>query len=461
MDFRRQRLLAIIALLAITFFVYIHSSGSEQPLTHYASTGTLLNLPDLPPANGTLGFGAIAAVSRATSERRDGLVLAANITEIDITIPLQPVWTDEDLANIRAENNSRITNGSALAWLGHHNVLRWFLDSNLETVLILEDDVDWDIHLRTSQIPKAAAAVRHLMAANAPDRAYAEKHYLDPIKSGGYWGPANITWDILYLGHCGDIFSPSKWNFRVPRAAFEDHTMPPRAELHRETRKFLDSLDIPEDTRMIHRSIFPLCTFGFALTRNAAYRLLHEIAPRETAGGTEAYDVRILEACRDEGLRCWSAQPELFHHMDAPSEIAIVNKAIKEQEKKEEEAKKKKEEEAKKKQEEDAKNGIGNEGEKPHENKPQAAGQESEHPQESKDKIKDKEAGIDVKKIVTDAQGRLQGPLTGRAPNIQCGARSKNFRTKNPKTLEYLREVVGRQGTCLRDVVEEDMSRNP
>lgn len=262
----------------------------------------------------------MVAVSREGSPRREGLLLAANITEIDITIPAQPKWTDEDVKHLRADKDSTITRGSALAWLGHLNALRWFLSTDLETVIIMEDDVDWDIHLRTSQIPAAAAAVRQLVS-----------HQTEPAgllkykpELNNFWGNVS-TWDILYLGHCGDIFKPSSWNFRVPRAMYRDDTLPSRTEMHPYTSKFLESIDVPEDTRLIHQSIFPLCTFGFALTRNAARRLLNEVAAREADGGTMAYDVRVLEACRDLGFRCWSANPELFHHMDAESEIATVN----------------------------------------------------------------------------------------------------------------------------------------
>jgi hypothetical protein len=67
-------------------------------------------------------FGAVIAVSRQQSPRRNGLLLAANITEIDISIPTQPAWTTQDINNLHAEHISTITRGSALAWLGHLHV---------------------------------------------------------------------------------------------------------------------------------------------------------------------------------------------------------------------------------------------------------------------------------------------------------------------------------------------------
>jgi len=384
---RGQRLgiFAILAFLAI-YFLNRWRSNVGFTSSNSLPTGPILDYQKLPAANSTLGFGAVVAVSRATSPRQESLILAANITEIDITIPSQPSWTDADLMTIVADHGSQITRGSALAWLGHLNVLRWFLNSTLSTILILEDDVDWDIHLRTTQIPAVAATTRQLLSSPSQKR----RAVLNPSAAGTYWGPTD-SWDILYLGHCGDNFRPSRWNFATPRLAFRDPTLPLRKDLHSDTSKFLDAIEVPEYVRLVHQSMFPLCTFGFALTRSSAARLLTELAVKERDGGTQAYDVRVLEACRDEGLRCWSTNPELFHHMDAPSEIAIVNSA-----------------------------------------------------------------GAAAETKTTEAQGRLVGAPEGQALNIKCGVRSKEFFTRDQERMEYLRQVVGREGKCLRDDKERD-----
>jgi hypothetical protein len=54
------------------------------------------------------------------------------------------------------------------------------------------------------------------------------------------------------------------------------------------------------------------------VTRDSARRILADLSS-EGESGTVAYDVRILEACRDMGYRCWSVNPELFHHIDDQS----------------------------------------------------------------------------------------------------------------------------------------------
>jgi len=373
-----------LGIFAITLFLTIyllHRWRSSPGYTTYKllPTGDILDYRKLPPANSTLGFGAVVAVSRATSPRQESLILAANITEIDVTIPSQPSWTDADLMTIVADHGSQITRGSALAWLGHLNVLRWFLNSDLSTILIIEDDVDWDIHLRTTQIPAVAATTRHLLSTSLSQ---SRRSILDPDAVGTYWGPPD-SWDVLYLGHCGDNFRHSRWNFATPRLAFTDTTIPLRKDLHSDTSQFLDAIELPEYTRLVHKSIFPLCTFGFALTRSSAARLLNELANKERDGGTQAYDVRVLEACRDEGLRCWSTNPELFHHMDAPSEISIANSA-----------------------------------------------------------------GFAAESL--DDRGGLTETAEAKALNIKCGARSKEFFTRDKSKMEELRNMV-RQGKCLRD----------
>jgi hypothetical protein len=47
------------------------------------------------------------------------------LTGIDVVIPEQPIWTDEDVEAFRNKEKSHITKGSVLAWMGHLNTLRW------------------------------------------------------------------------------------------------------------------------------------------------------------------------------------------------------------------------------------------------------------------------------------------------------------------------------------------------
>ena len=231
-----------------------------------------------------------------------------------------------------------------------------FLKSGLETALILEDDVDWDIRLRSVQIPLAASAARQLLP---PARTH---HPLANFRSDGthYWGNHN-AWDVLYLGHCGDYFdevtedgpNTARQSFNLsalPHVLYRDPTLPSRTDLHPFTRMLFNLLRIPEKSRVLHRSKFPLCSFGYAVTRPAAERLLNDLAPPQyTKNGPRAFDVALLHACNKgtrppssmrnsntskwrpnrsprstqpaPGLRCWTLNSELFHHMPGRSQI--------------------------------------------------------------------------------------------------------------------------------------------
>lgn len=74
--------------------------------------------------NSTLGFGEIYVVSRPESPRRDSIVQAANVTGLRLSIPAQPIWTQEDEHDFRLAQNSSIDKGSLHAWLGHLHALR-------------------------------------------------------------------------------------------------------------------------------------------------------------------------------------------------------------------------------------------------------------------------------------------------------------------------------------------------
>lgn len=109
---RRRTLLLSAIFLAILIFLF-----NQLRLVHRPET--------LSPSNSTLGFGTIIAVSHVQSPRRPALLWAANLTDLEIVIPEQREWTEGDLQEFRANESSTISRGSALAWLGHLNALKW------------------------------------------------------------------------------------------------------------------------------------------------------------------------------------------------------------------------------------------------------------------------------------------------------------------------------------------------
>ncbi|KAF2126863.1 glycosyltransferase family 25 protein [Dothidotthia symphoricarpi CBS 119687] len=419
----RKRPLPLLVACTLFFIVlFYHKARAHRIYQQWSSSSLVESVESHPtklPANRTLGFGAVVVVSKPDSERRHSLVQAANVTDIDLTIPQQPNWTEGDVYRFR-NWQSGAQRGSILAWLGHHNALRWFLDSGLETALILEDDVDWDIRLRSVQIPLAASAARQLL----PSKRVAN-HGRDHAQ---YWGDHD-AWDLLYLGHCGDYFEEvteegptGKVHFNLssmPHVLYKDETLPDRSNLHPFTQSLFGALQLPAQSRLLHRSKFPLCSFGYAVTRPAAMRLLGELAPPILkANGPRAYDVALLHACnkgskkpqhtsyakghhsahdhstlnhshKPPGLRCWTLNSELFHHMPGRSQIAEIGE------------------------------------------------------------VEGVESGVPP----VDAAGEAQVESRNETTNIDCGFWSGAFAFDDDDTedLQYLQEHVGRQGKCLKD----------
>ncbi|KAF2179866.1 glycosyltransferase family 25 protein, partial [Zopfia rhizophila CBS 207.26] len=237
-------------------------------------------------------FGAVLAVSHAKSPKRKDLIYAANLTDIGITIPEQPVWTDDDLRAFRSEEKSRIRKGSALAWMGHLNTLKWYgtFITHCAPSLTLEDDIDWDIRLCTSQIPLAAASIRQLLSNSTSSLNLAPTTY---------WGSLS-SWEILYLGHCGDHFHASQLQ-KYPYQAYQNTSLPLLSHLDPKTAQFVTDPGLPEFTRIAYRSYWPLCTFAYAVTCASAQR--------------------ILEAYRYRDWECYTVNPELLHHVEGVCEI--------------------------------------------------------------------------------------------------------------------------------------------
>lgn len=84
--------------------------------------------------------------------------------------------------------------GSAKAWLAHLHLLEHVISLGLETVLIMEDDVDWDVDLRSRQMELVVNNVRNFTGVRSDD--------LLTIS------PYGDAWDVLWLGHCGAEMRP-------------------------------------------------------------------------------------------------------------------------------------------------------------------------------------------------------------------------------------------------------------
>ncbi|MCJ1476692.1 hypothetical protein MMC13_005360 [Lambiella insularis] len=265
--------------------------------------------PDLSAGNSTLGFGIILAVSSNKTEetawRQDGLVAAANRTGLDITIPPQPVFANADLRQLTdgKEGDFGLPQvGHAQAWLGHVHVLKNFLASSLSTALLLEDDADWDVSIR-SQTTLLAQALSQPITPSSPST-------LSPPQLS--LPPSPLAWDVLWLGHCGDSHLSAP--FTRPYADPSTLPAPLLRGLYHE--------NLPNGTRLLHPSAAPVCSFAYAVTRAGAAQLLALSPPFSAAkpdphpaeATAPAWDLQLSGACAQGRVRCVTVNPELMHH---------------------------------------------------------------------------------------------------------------------------------------------------
>ncbi|ROW02558.1 hypothetical protein VPNG_07846 [Cytospora leucostoma] len=282
--------------------------------------------------NDTLGFSKIFVVGLPErSDKRDALTLTAALTGFHVefidgvrgeSIPDKAVPFGVDRHALMETNLG--------SWRGHMNAIRKIVEEDLESALIMEDDMDWDVRLR-SQLEDIAKGTRTLLGnggSSGPDR---------PVS------PYGDGWDVMWVGHCGEPFPetleenrdkpedhPGARYMRQKYVIEDDPTVPPPDR----TTGLVDFRAHPPHTRWVHVSAAPICTFAYAVSRRGARKLLFDLSVDHLLG---AYDNALAGLCRravaavgeespegDRGLeaKCFSVTPPVFFHHKAKGAVA-------------------------------------------------------------------------------------------------------------------------------------------
>ena len=175
-----------------------------------------------------------------------------------------------------------------LASIANH-MCRIVAASELSTVLVLEDDADWDINIKQELIPSAPIASAFRNITNSTE---------DPKLA-----PYGMDWDVLWLGHCGFDFKKA-----TEKLVVQDDTVLEPAKLRAVLGQGLYRAN-PPHSRLVATPVAPMCTFAYAVTLEGAKRLLE----RPQHGG-KGMDYSTSVACGTGALRCVAPMPEIFHH---------------------------------------------------------------------------------------------------------------------------------------------------
>lgn len=229
---------------------------------------------------------------------------AANLTGIDVEFFRAREVSEDEVQAFRtsAEDGSESGGGKALAWLAHLDVIQQIMDKGLETALIIEDDVDWDVYLREQmvQVSQAFASRQAVLDGQENPTAVA----------GDAKYPYGRDWDLLWIGHNFEDLTGSEDRENY---MWHDTTVPTKEQYVGYTPWF-DR--IPPGHRALMGALGPVSTYGYALTAEGARKLAEAAA---TLGITpEAFDVKLAGICRDGVLECMIVAPDLMHHYEPP-----------------------------------------------------------------------------------------------------------------------------------------------
>ncbi|TGO80465.1 hypothetical protein BPOR_1758g00010 [Botrytis porri] len=249
-------------------------------------------------SNATLGFEKVVVIGlREHSDTRDAIVLSASLTGFEIQF-VDGIKSDEVVD--KAKPPVHFLNGGAMGpWRGHMNVIRSIVENKLASVFIMEDDVDWDIRLRT-QLPELAKGIRTLSHIPLSQRQHS---------------PYGDDWDMLWLGHCGEEL-PSAFLIGKKDEIYRidnDETVAPKS-----SQPYLQTLaDYPERTRIVHKAGSPKCTLGYAVSYRGAQKILMAAVK---GGNNLPVDNALASLCRDGYLdmKCFSVEPQIFQYYKPP-----------------------------------------------------------------------------------------------------------------------------------------------
>ncbi|KAK2053610.1 family 25 glycosyltransferase [Colletotrichum caudatum] len=213
--------------------------------------------------NRTLGFGSIQMINLPIrQDKADAATIQAFLSGIDINI-VEGV-NGSRLGEVGMPPSSipdaepGLSGGEKGCWRSHANAWRSMLRANLETVLIMEDDVTWDINVKevmrlaSSNLAVVLNATRMLDIGQSQYKT--GKAIFDPWYSH--------QWDLVTFGQCGD---GDGW--KSERVIYDDsYTSGEKSEHF--------GVGLEGGRRMVRRAGGMTCTGAYAVSARGAAKLL-------------------------------------------------------------------------------------------------------------------------------------------------------------------------------------------
>ncbi|KAJ6118995.1 hypothetical protein N7471_013615, partial [Penicillium samsonianum] len=221
----------------------------------------------------SLGFGKVFAIGfPGRTDKHDAMTMGSSVSGFSIhwmeavnpdqmldksypSVCLQRYLCFDDMLMIAESwERNRTKPLEVGCWRAHMNVIDFIVSHKIATALIFEDDVDWDVSLK-SQLIEFARGARALQ--NTSDVSIS---------------PYGDDWDMLWIGHCAVSTRHDERRVYMIR---NDPTVRPeshRGDFYGPKSEFWP--DIPPSTRLVFEADYGVCTAGYAITYNAAQKVL-------------------------------------------------------------------------------------------------------------------------------------------------------------------------------------------
>ncbi|KAK9311540.1 hypothetical protein V1522DRAFT_417586 [Lipomyces starkeyi] len=260
--------------------------------------------------NATLGFGAILMLSlMSRTDRQDAIALIASQCDIKISHVIPGVVSEEinEKAYPWGRGLEKLLTPQYMPYLGswrsHMNTFKYIIDNKIETALIIEDDVDWDINIK-AQLTAFAQALR---------TSRLRRPFTDEELERAPYG---LDWDIMHL-------ATSKANMAAtPRnKAFIKYNDPYRASSDVANNgctgpngwfcwgDIMAYTKLNETQRAIYPSYESVGLSAIAVSYRGAQRLLYYLSYKELV---DTLDYSIADLLRKGALRGWTVTPPLL-----------------------------------------------------------------------------------------------------------------------------------------------------
>ncbi|EGX88667.1 Glycosyl transferase, family 25 [Cordyceps militaris CM01] len=325
----------IVAIAAAVGFVWILlQSHRIQPVRDRAKALYGNNILDN-INNSTLGFEKIYVMGLASrTDRRDGMALQAALSELSIEFIDGPMGDNiSEKAIPVGEDGKHLEGGELGCWRGHINALQEIVRLNISSALVLEDDSDWDVRIRSIMQDLALSTQALTQPLAGSTSSYADSTYprnddkqnatvpeFDinalPRTVTPKISPYGDEWEMMWLGHCGMSFPAASEGLPMGRVIHtDDATVPPSGLWSFAPKPHTLIEDYPKRTRAVHHVSNGVCSLGYAVTQQGARGLLREIGLREVK---DPLDILLRFYCMGLAGRrkhnCIAAQPPIFNH---------------------------------------------------------------------------------------------------------------------------------------------------